>query len=221
MASMTIESNGKHKRRASVYGHESLHDLESSIEDYQASKGTRSSNNDIPLDAVMRRKKTNTSSSDTSSRHSGKSGKTSKEGSDVKSRRPSSDIKSRHDNDGLAMRFNAAQGINLDLRGGYEGRTISLKQSKDEGEMELNIGSRGRTVGSRPVKPAAEEKGRRRYSCVDGEGVTELERSRTTSGVRGEIVEADEPRIARERIITTSRSRRSSRSGYSGRGQAE
>ncbi|KAL2046630.1 hypothetical protein ABVK25_011669 [Lepraria finkii] len=224
MARMTVESNGKNKRRASIYGHESLHDLESSIEDYQASKGTRSSNNDIPLDAVMRRKKTNTSSSDTSSRHSGKSGKsgkTSREGSDVKSRRPSSDIKSRHNNDGLAMRFNAAQGINLDIRGGYEGRTISLKQSKDEGEMELNIGSRGRTVGSRPARPAAEEKGRRRHSNVHGEGVTELERSMTTSGVRGEIVEADEPRIARERIITTSRSRRSSRSGYSGRGQAE
>jgi hypothetical protein len=232
MARMTIDNNRK-QRRASVYGHESLDDLESSIENYQASKGTRSLNNSIPQDAIMRRKKATTSSSSASSRHSaksaksaksgksGKSGKASREGSDVKSRRPSTDIKSRHDNDGLAMRFNASQGINLDLKGGYEGRTINLKQSKDEGEMELNIGSKGRTVGNRPARPAAEEKSRRRHSYIDGEAVTALERSRTTSRVRDEIAEVDEPRIVQERITTTSRSRRSSRSGYSGRGQAE
>ena len=87
--------------------------------------------------------------------------------------------------------------------------------------MELNIGSRGRTGGSRTVRPPANERSRRKYSYIDGEGVTELERSRTTSSAPVEVMEEDRPRIVRERITTTSRSRRSSRSGYSGRGPAE
>lgn len=257
MSRMNIESStAKHKRRASVYGHEALNDLERSVETYQAAaKGTPTAFNALPIDSLVRKKKT---SSDTSSRHSGKSGKskTSKEGSDVKSRRPSSEIKNRNENDGLAMRFNASQGVNLDLKGGIEGRTISLRQSKDggEGNMELNIGSRGRPIGTRPPI-AGREKSRRRYSYLDGQtggvteverpktssrpplkgysyiddkGVTELERVRTGGGSgsaaldRGRsgrrfaesIEEEREPRIVRERIVTTSRSRRSSRSGF-------
>ncbi len=264
MGRTNIESSTvKHKRRASVYGHESLHDLECSVETYQAAaKGPPATSNPLPIDTLVRKKKP---SSDTSSRHSGKSGKskTSREGSDVKSRRPSSEIKNRNENDGLAMRFNASQGVNLDLKGGIEGRTISLRQSKDggEGNMELNIGSRGRTVGTRPPI-AGREKSRRRYSYVDGQtgGVTEVERTKTSSRppVRGysyiddkgvtelervrtggsgssaalervrsgrsfaeSIEEEREPRIVRERIVTTSRSRRRSRSGFGGRGSAD
>ncbi len=270
MGRMNIESNtAKHKRRASVYGHESFHDLEHSVETYQAAaKGTPTPFNPIPIESLVRKKKP---SSDTSSRHSGKS-KTSREGSDVKSRRPSSEIKPRGENDGLAMRFNASQGINLDLKGGIEGRTISLRQSKDgvEGDIDLNIGSRGRAIGSRPPI-AGREKSRRRYSYVDGRGggvteverqkvsesgrplplrgysyvddrgVVELERARMGGGggggggggalerVRsgrgfgdGGLEERDrererEPRVLRERVVETRRSRRSSRSGFGGR----
>jgi len=264
MGRMNIESNtAKHKRRASVYGHESLHDLERSVESYQTvTKGAPTSSNALPIKSLVRKKDP---SSDTSSRHSGKSGKskTSREGSDGNCRRHSSETKNRNENDGLAMRFNASQGVNLDLKGGIEGRTISLRQSKDggEGEMELSIGSRGRAVGSRPAI-VGREKSRRRYSYMDGhtggvteverpktssrpplrgysyitdQGVTELERVRTagsassaplervrTGGSFADSVQEErDPRIIRERIITTSRSRRNSRSGYSGRGMAD
>ena len=235
----------KQKRRTSLYGHETLQDLEGTVEAYQASRRPLATSN--PVDTLARRRRPPGSSSDTSSKHSGKSGrsKTSREGSDVKSRRPSSDVKSRNENDGLAMRFNASQGVNIQMKGGIEGRTISLRQSKDggEGEMELGIGSRGRTVGSRPPI-VGREKSRRRYSYADGQGVTEVERPMTSSrpprshSYRGErglphlgratttssaaesIQEEYEPVVVREKIITRSRSRRSSRSGYSGWGMS-
>lgn len=247
MSRMNIEDpNVKQKRRASVYGHESLHELEGSVEAYQASKGTIPITKTNPIDSLVRQKKT---SSDTSSRQSGKSSKskTSREGSDIKSCRPSSDVKPRtNDNDKVALRFNASQDINFNMKGGIEGRTISVRPSKDGdgGDMELSIGSRGRTtVGSRPPI-AGREKSRRRYSYIEGQGgVTEVERPRTsasrapTRGSRGyeyitdqgvmqlervrtggsvaeSVREEREPRIVRERIITTERSRRSSRSGF-------
>lgn len=73
------------------------------------------------------------------------------------------------------------------------------------------------------------------YSYIDDKGVTELERVRTGGSSGGAAVDRDrsgrsiaegiqeerEPRILRERIVTTSRSRRSSRSGYGGRGAAD
>lgn len=74
----------------------------------------------------------------------------------------------------------------------------------------------------------------RGYSYVDDRGVVELERARTGGsgggggGVSLErvrsgrgfgegILEEREPRILRERVVETRRSRRSSRSGYGGR----
>ena len=164
------------------------------------------------------RKKTHTSSksSETSSRKSGKSGKsrtskTSGEGSDLKSRRPS-------DNDNFSMRVDASHGVNVDLKGGMEGRRISVRQYKDEGEMEFSIGSRGRTaVGA---GRESREKSRKRYSYRDGQSETEIERMRTVSRPPMKIKEEedgeDEPerRIVRERITTRTRSRRgSSRAG--------
>ncbi|MCJ1452862.1 hypothetical protein MMC28_003207 [Mycoblastus sanguinarius] len=238
MARMNIESNtSKQRRRVSVYGHESVRDLQGSVaavEAYQASKGNvpAASQTPFPAGSLVRRK-THTSNSDTSSRKSGKSAtsgksRTSRNGSDVKprssmDRRPGSDTKSRNDNDGISMRFNAAQDVNVDLKGGVEGRTISLRPNKEsEGGVELSIGSRGRTVGSRTVvsRPESREKSRKRYSYADGRGsVTEIERARTTRHVPQNIKEEDEPRVIAERITTTSRSRRrsGSRSGYSGR----
>ena len=222
LARMTIESSSaKNRRRSSVYDHEFLRDLEGSVEEYQAAHRNLTSHT-LPIDSMLARKKTHTSSSSTSSRHSEKSekSKTSREGSDVKSRRTSSDVKNRHDNDKIAMRFSASQGINLDIKGDVKGQTINLRQGRDEGEMELNIGVRGRAVGTRPTRPASEDKNRRRSSSyIDGEAVKELERSRTSSRAPQPVFEEYEPRIIREHITTPSRSRRSSRSGYSGRGQ--
>ena len=243
--SSTGSREAKQKHRASVYGHESLGELEGSIQAYQDSHRTAIAPDISPIDTLARRKRAPGSSTDTSSRHSGKSGKsrTSREGSDVKSRRPSSDVKVRDNKDGLAMRFNASQEVNIQMKGGID--AISLKQSKDgEREVELGIGSRGRTVGSRP-SVTAREKSRRSYSYIDGQGVTEverpktssrpprshsyrdergmtqLERIRTTSSATENIKEELEPRIIRERITTRSRSRRSSRSGYSNWGRVE
>ena len=223
LARMTIESSAaKERRRSSVYDHESLHDLEGSVEAYQAAQRNNALHASS-IDALVGRKKANTSSSSTSSRHSEKSekSKNSREGSDIKSRRTSSDVKNRHENDKFAMRFNASQGFNLNINGDARNGTINLRQVKDEGDMELNIGVRGRAVGSRPTRPASEEKTRRRNSSyIDGEAVKELERSRTTSRAPKEKLGDYEPQMIREHVTTTSRSRRSSRSGYSGRGQA-
>jgi len=232
---------GKQRRRASVYGHESLRDLEGEVEAYQASHKTPAATNALPIDTLVRRRKPPGSSSETSSRHSGKSGKSrtsraSREGSEVKSRRPSSDVKSRNDNDGLSMSFDRYQKVNVQMKRGVD--SISIGPSKDgDGKMELGIGPRGRTVGSRPSM-SRREGSRRSYSYVDGQGVTEverpktssrpprsntyrdergmplLERVRTTNSATESIEEECEPRIIRERIITRSRSRRST--GYYG-----
>ena len=224
LARMTVESNAaKERRRSPVYDHESLHDLEGSVEAYQAAQRNNALHASS-IDALVGRKKANASSSSTSSRHSEKSekSKNSREGSDGKSRRTSSDVKSRHENEKIAMRFNASQGFNLDIKGDASHGTINLRQVRDEGQMELNIGVQGKAVRGRPARPASEEKARRRNSSyVDGEAVKELERARATGRAPPEVFGDYEPRTIREHITTTSRSRRSSRSGYSGRGQAD
>lgn len=232
MRRMSIESSaGKARRRASVYGHESLADLEESVEGYIGSKGTGIPKANTPIETLVARKKTHTSSksSETSSRKSAKSVKSkrsSRSGSDIKSRRPSSDVKSRGtDNDGLAMRFNASQGVNVEFKGNAaEGRKINLRQSKDgEGDMELNISARGRDAV--PARPPARAKSTRRYSYIDGQGTRELERVRTTSRAPAprEVIQKDEPKrepmTIRERITT--RIRRPSKSGYSVMGGSE
>lgn len=207
----------KHRRRASYYGHESLNEFPEvkAVEAYQASKGNGRTSNHIPIPPpTLTRKKTHTSSksSETSSRKSGKSGKsrtskTSGDGSDLKSRRP-------NENDKFSMRVDASHGVNVDLKGGMEGRRISVRQYKDEGEMEFSIGSRGRTtVGA---GRESREKSRKRYSYRDGQSETEIERMRTMSRPPMKIKEEedgeDEPegRIVRERITTRTRSRRGS-----------
>ena len=222
---MSIDSDSsKNRRRASVYGHESLADLEESVEGYIGAQGAGPKNN-IPIESLVRTKKThsNSKSSHTSSRKSDKSGKSkrsSKSGSDIKSRRPGSDVKTRKESDALAMRFNASQGVNVEFKGNSaEGRKINLRQSRDgDGEMELNISARGRDSAN--SRPAVRAKSTRRYSHVDGEGTKELERTRTTSRppapkeVPKRAEPKYEPRTIRERITT--RIRRSSRSVYQG-----
>ena len=218
----------KHRRRASVYGHETLNELTHEVEDelayeveaYQASKGNGRTSNHIPPmppPSLMRKKTlTSSKSSETSSRKSAKSGKsrtskTSKEGSDLRSRRPS-------ENDKLSMRFDASQGVNVDLKSGMEGRMISVRQTKEEGELEFSIGSRGRTATG--AARESREKSRKRSAYRNGQGETQIERTRTISRpqmkIRGTEDEEDETerRIIRERITTRTRSQRgSSRAG--------
>ena len=131
-------------------------------------------------------------------------------------RQPSTDVNARSENDRFALRFNP-EGINVKMQGGIEGRAINLRKSKDgDGDMELSIESRAgiessreRTVGSRP---AIREKSRKRYSYIEGPNrVKELDNARMNSR------EEEGSRILGERIITTMRSRRSSRYGYDGR----
>lgn len=220
IARTNIESDAaKQRRRASVYGRESWNELADDVEAYQASKGNGRSSSHIPiLPAPLTRKKTHTSSksSETSSRKSGKSGKsktskTSRDGSDLKSRRPI-------ENDKFSMRVDASHGVNVDLKGGMEGRRISVRQNKDEGEMEFSIGSRGRTTTG--AGRDSGEKSRKRYSYRNGQSETEIERTRTRSQPPMRIQEKEggedeaEPRIVRERLTTRTRSRRgSSRAG--------
>ena len=210
----------KHRRRASVYGHETLNELAHEVEAYQASKGNGRTSNHIPPipSPSLMRKKTHTSSksSETSSRKSAKSGKsrtskTSKEGSDLRSRRPS-------ENDKLSMRFDASQGVNVDLKSGMEGRMISVRQTKEEGELEFSIGFRGRTATG--AGRESREKSRKRSAYRNGQSETQIERTRTISRpqmkIRGTEDEEDETerRIIRERITTRTRSQRgSSRAG--------
>ena len=202
----------KHRQRASVYGPESLNERVDEVEAYQASKGNGRTSNHIPIPpTTLVRRKTHTSSksSETSSRKSGKSGKsrtskTSRDGSDLKSRRPS-------ENDNFSMRVDASHGVHVDLKGGMDGRRISVRQNKDEGEMEFSIGSRGRpAVG---VGRESRDKSRKRYTYRDGQSETEIERARIMSRPPVKIREEGneeqeaEPRIIRERITTTSRTR--------------
>ncbi len=205
----------KRGRRASVYGHESLNELADEVEAYQASHGNSRTSNQIPIPPTSStRKKTHASSksSETSSRKSAKSGKsrtsrTSRDGSDLKARRPS-------ENDKFSMRFDASHGVNVDLKGGMEGRRISVRQNKDEGEMEFSIGSRGRSTTG--AGRESRDKSRKRSSYRNGQSETEIARTRAMSHprmkIREEEVEEDErePRIIRERIMTRTRSRRGS-----------
>lgn len=216
MTRANLESDAaKRRRRASVYGHGSFNELTDEVEAYQASKGNGRKSNHIPIPPpALTRKKTHTSSksSETSSRKSGKSGKsgksrTSREGSDLKSRRPS-------ENDDFSMRVDASHGVNVDLKGGMEGRRISVRQHKDEGEMEFSIGSRGRTIAG--AGRESREKSRKGYVYRDGQSETEIGRMRTVSRppmkIKEEADEEDEPqpRIIRERVTTRTRSRRGS-----------
>ncbi|KAL8949595.1 MAG: hypothetical protein Q9222_004310 [Ikaeria aurantiellina] len=216
-ARMSVERNSaaaKQRRRMTYYGGPMPRDLEEQAEAYQAQKAatrdpTTADSSTMPLTAdslKLVRRKTQTSNSDAGSRASGE-GRASREGSDVKprsatGRRGSSDVKTRNDSDGITMRFNAAQGVNLDFKGSAEGRTISLRQSKEgEGNIELSIGS----------KQEAREKSRRRQSYVDGTAVRELEFSRTASRMGRSSGKAENERI-KERSVAPSRSRRSSKS---------
>lgn len=240
--------SSKSNRRGSVYGHESLKDLEGSVEAYQASKAGRDSTSIPTADDMLRliRKKAlpTSAGSDAGSRQSGGS-RASREGSDVKStRRTSTDLKRHNSNEeGFAMRI--PKGANVNLQPGIEGRTISLRQSRDgDGDMELRIGERGRMSNSALAgsKPAIREKSRRRYSIVEGQAVAEAEREREpdlepaarntmsrresmsrrsdeTRYPERDIGDDGQRRIIRERIITrtTNRSRRSSRSVHGSR----
>ena len=206
----------KHGQQASVYGHESLDKLEESktveaVERYQASKGGRALSYGAMPPPAFTRKKTQTSSksSETSSRKSEKSGKsktskTSKDESDLKSRRTSGD-------DYFSMRVDASQGVNVDLKGGMEGRRITLRHHKDEKEMELSIrGTQGRTTTG--AERESREKSRRRYSYRDGPSEVEIDRPGATSRLPmkiGQKEEGDEtePRIVQERTTTTTRTR--------------
>lgn len=188
------------------YGGPIPKDLERHAEAYQARKTP--STETIPLTAdslKLVRHKTQNSNSDAGSRLSGE-GRASREGSDVKPRsatgpRGSSDIKSRNENDAFTMRFNAAQAVHVDLKGGAEGRTISLRQSREgEGNMELSI----------QAKNENQEKSRRRQSYVDGTTVRELESLRTGSRMGRQSRETDSDRL-KERSVAPSQSRRSSR----------
>lgn len=199
----------------SYHGHESHRDLERSVEAYQAETGIET----LPVTAdsldLVRKK---TVSSNTSSRVSGRSGRGSREGSDVKprsstDRRGGSDVKTRNDDDGLTMRFNASHGVNLDLKGGsVEGRTISLRQSKDggDGDMEFSIGGKSNETGS---KTEVKEKRRKRYSIFGGSGLREVEPASRSASRPSRDAKADEEKKSSSKKISSSRSRRSSRSG--------
>ena len=219
-------SNTKPFHRSSGNGHDSLEQLEGSVEAYQASKGTMRSSTSTPSDdQLMRlvRKKTNTNS-ETGSREDSNSDVKARKSID---RRSSNDVNARNEGNRFALRFNP-EGINVKMQGGIEGRAINLRKSKEgDGDMELSIESRanlearGRPIGSRPT---LREKSRKRFSYIEGQGVQELESlqpeaPRTVSRARMQCREEDEPRVIGERIVTTTRSRRNSRYGYNGRGE--
>ena len=218
MRGMSIESNSataKHRRPLSYYGHESSRDLERSVEAYQASNG---SGVEPPLttDSLnLDRKKTH-HSSDTGSRISGQSrgSKRSSEGKARSStdRKAGSDVKARNDTDGLTMRFNASQAVNVDFKASsVEGRTISLRPSKDGGGGDMVLGIGGKS-GATSSRPSLKEKGRKRYSFVESSGVRELEAASGAGRLTRESKTRESSR-APEKRIAVSRSRRSSRSG--------
>ncbi|KAI4246330.1 MAG: hypothetical protein L6R40_001998 [Gallowayella cf. fulva] len=211
-ARMGVEGSSaavKQKRRMTFYGGPVSKDLERQVEDYQAHKSGKAGKTPIPLTAdslKLVRHKTHSSNSETGSRASGEE-RASRASSDVKprsvtGRRGSSEVKTRHEMDGFTMRFDASQPVNLDLKGGAKGQTISLRQSKEgDGNIELSIGT----------KPDAREKSRRRQSYVDGAGVRELEVSRTASRMGRSSGKVGNDRV-KERSVAPSRSRRSSKS---------
>ncbi|KAL8736988.1 MAG: hypothetical protein Q9181_002128 [Wetmoreana brouardii] len=210
-ARMSVESSSaaaKQRRRMTYYGGPITRDLEKQAEAYQAQEAADTDATNMPLTAdslKLVRRKTQTSNSDAGSRASGE-GRASREGSDVKprsatGRRGSTDVKARKENDGFTMRFN------VDLKGNAEGRTISLRQSRDGGgSMELSI-------GTKPESKETREKSRRRQSYIDGTGVKELEFARTASRMGRPPREMDGNRL-KDRSAAPSRSRRSgSKSG--------
>ena len=191
------------------YGGQPSRDLERQVEAYQAHQTGQSDPTSIPLTAdslKMVRHKTQTSNSDAGSRASGE-GRASRGSSDVKprsatGRQGSSEVKARNETDGFTMRFDPSHSVNVDLKGGAKGQTISLRQSREgDGNIELSIGA----------KPEAREKSRRRQSYVDGTGVKELEYVRTASRMGRTSSKADTERV-KERSVAPSRSRRSSKS---------
>ena len=115
---------------------------------------------------IRLRQKVPTISYDKASRTS----KTSKEGSDLRPRRPS-------ENNILPMCFNASQGVNVDLKSGMEGRIISVRQNKEEGEVEFSMDFRGRTVTG--ARRESWGKSRKRAAYRNGQSETQLERTRT------------------------------------------
>ena len=237
MAHMSVESGdiaAKQKRRTSYYSHERPRDLERVVETYQADVNTTADALPVPITSdslKLVRKKTH---SDTGSRASAE-GRGSREGSDVKprsstDRRGGSDVKARKDKDGVTVRFHHSSGVNLDVKGG-EGRTISLRPSRDgDGEMEFSIGNKERHGLSRTAsRTGGRERHQKTYPSVGGtasSGVRELEVARSVSRVKGDR-DASRMRGERdtgrdkERRVAASHSRRSSRSGFSGRGTGE
>ena len=224
IARLSIDSNevaAKHRRRASYYGHETRHDLERVAETYQHDVKTTADALPVPITSDSLKLVREKTHSDTGSRASADGGG-SGDGSDVKprsstDRRTGSDVKSR--DDAVTVRFNPASGVNLDVKGGStEGRTISFRQSRDaQGEMELSIGAKERHSLSRTAsRNEARERHAKKYPSVRGAaGVKQVEVARSVSRARGER----EPGRDRTRSVAGSRSRRSSKSGYSGRGE--
>ena len=224
LARMTIESNeaaAKHQRRVSYYNREKPHDLERVVETYQDEVNTGADVVRVPVttDSLkLVRKKTH---SDTGSRASAE-GRGSREGSDVKprsstDRRSGSDTKPRNDNDGVTVRFNPSSGVHLNVKGGsMEERTISLRQSREgQGEMELSIGAKDRHTLSRTAsRNEGRERRQKTYPSMSGigsNGARELEIARSASRTRGERETGRE----RRRSVAGSRSRRSSKGGFS------
>lgn len=193
-SSSAASAAAKQRRRASYYGHETQHDLLNHVEAYQAAQTPniapyppRLTSDSLKL---IRKKTNHTSSSDAGSFVSGEGRAGSWD--DLSSRRSldrRSELKTRAlnpngasigDGEGVTVRFNASQGVNLDLTGdGVETRTISLRQSgESEGGMELSIGGLDRGGGS--VSMGRERSWRGRNSYIDGSsGGRELEYARS------------------------------------------
>ncbi|KAL8698468.1 MAG: hypothetical protein Q9224_001837 [Gallowayella concinna] len=211
-ARISVEGSGaaaKQRRRMTYYGGPVSRSFEQQVETHQPRKSGNLEGTSMPLTAdslKLVRHKTQTSNSDAGSRLSGE-GRASRGSSDVKprsatGRRSSSEVKTRNEGDGFTMRFDAKQPVNLDLKGGAKGQTISLRQSREgDGNIELSIGA----------KPDAREKSRRRQSYVDGAGARELEYVRASSRMGRLSAKTDNDRV-KERSAAPSRSRRSSKS---------
>lgn len=267
-SSSAASAAAKQRRRASYYGHETQHDLLNHVEAYQAAQTPhiapylpRLTSDSLKL---IRKKTNHTSSSDAGSFVSGegragswddlRSRKSLDRRSELKTRTLNPNGASIGDGEGVTVRFNASQNVNLDLTGdGVETRTISLRQSgESEGGMELSIGGLDRGGGS--VSMGRERSWRGRSSYIDGssagreleyarsvgkegdrEREKEKEREKKEKDKRAEREKEKDRRAEREkeeekerdgrkekerdqeRRAGASRSRRSSRSGYTGR----
>lgn len=256
-SSSAASAAAKQRRRASYYGHETQHDLLNHVEAYQAAQTPhiapyppRLTSDSLKL---IRKKTNHTSSSDAGSFVSGEGRAGSWD--DLTSRRSldrRSELKTRTlnpngasigDGEGVTVRFNASQNVNLDLTGdGVETRTISLRQSgESEGGMELSIGGLDRG-GSVSMGRERSWRGKSSYIDVssagreleyarsvgregDREREKEKEREKKEKEKRAEREKEEEKERDghkekekdKERRAGASRSRRSSRSGHSGR----